>query len=71
MFKDGINVVGNCIWVKVVKNKCFVEGIWIFDLVIGIMYCIEDVVDGCKFIYVVVVVKDGMLYVWFVVFWFD
>ncbi len=44
--KDGTDVVGNRVRVKVVKNKCLAAGTKVFDPTTGLTHTIEDIVDN-------------------------
>jgi len=43
--KDGTDVVGNRVRVKVVKNKCLAAGTKVFDPTTGLTHTIEDIVE--------------------------
>ncbi|MPZ73073.1 MAG: recombinase RecA, partial [Nitriliruptorales bacterium] len=43
--KDGTDVVGNRVRVKVVKNKCLAAGTNVFDPTTGLTHAIEDIID--------------------------
>jgi recombination protein RecA len=61
--KDGTEVVGNRVRVKVAKNKCVAAGTMVFDPVAGRMLPIEDIVDGEQGTSVVAADKLGNLHV--------
>ena len=60
--KDGIEVVGNRVRVKVVKNKCLAGGTKVFDPGTGLTHSIEDIVEHGAGGSVVAVDKAGRLH---------
>ncbi len=61
--KDGAEVVGNRVRVKVAKNKCLAEGTRVFDPTTGTLHCIEDVVRDGRGIDVAAADKAGIVHV--------
>jgi recombination protein RecA len=61
--KDGTDVVGNRVRVKVVKNKCLAAGTQIFDPTTGLTHAVEDIVDAGAGTAVWAADKNGQLQV--------
>ena len=69
--KDGTDVVGNRVRVKVVKNKCLAAGTQVFDPTTGRTYAIEDIVEQELAVSVRAMDKSGLFHVRPVVSWFN
>ena len=61
--KDGAEVVGSRVRVKVVKNKCLAAGTRVFDPTTGITHRIEEIVDEARGSSVWACDKNGELHV--------
>jgi recombination protein RecA len=61
--KDGTDVVGNRVRVKVVKNKCLAEGSLVFDPTTGRTHRIEEIVDHGEASHVWAADKNGRMHV--------
>ncbi|HMC53463.1 MAG TPA: hypothetical protein VKI64_11940, partial [Acidimicrobiales bacterium] len=61
--KDGVEVVGNRVRVKVVKNKCLAAGTMVLDPTTGLTHLIEDVVDRGEGTSVIAADQLGKLHV--------
>jgi recombination protein RecA len=60
--KDGTDVVGNRVRVKVVKNKCLASGTRVFDPTTGLTHTIDDIVERNEATAVWAVDKSGRLH---------